>query len=270
MSHPPRPARAEPRIERLQPRIAAAASILLHALVLLLATRTEPVTMTSPSGGAAGGRIEVTYVDPMLDIPPPPRVAPPVRPVRPTPPRQTERAPAPTPLRTTLVDLADEPEASGSEARPQAATPPHAPPVQRPPRHVWGQPPGMLPRDHAPVNAGRAPSPATDRGRRSAPASSGPSLEVGGFHVIYDVLSEAKVQAWQDQGMTEVYLPLPGVRSLMACPLETVARRGSGPCRLVEPDDPALAGIGDAREVVTLYRVYRRGDLVWQGPGAYR
>ena len=32
----------------------------------------------------------------------------------------------------------------------------------------------------------------------------------------------------------------------------------------------ALAAIGDAREVVTMHQVYRRGNLVWWGPGPYR
>ena len=70
--------------------------------------------------------------------------------------------------------------------------------------------------------------------------------------------------------MTEVFLPLPGVRQLMVCPLETALRRDSGACRLVEPDDPELASIGDAREVIAMYQVYRRGQPVWTGPGPYR
>ena len=46
--------------------------------------------------------------------------------------------------------------------------------------------------------------------------------------------------------------------------------RIAGPCRMVEPDDPSLARIGDAREVVIVQRVYRRGELVWRGPGVYK
>src|SRR3546814_3721726 len=44
------------------------------------------------------------------------------------------------------------------------------------PAHTWGQPPGMLPEDLAPVNAGPARSRGTNRGRRNDAASSGTSL----------------------------------------------------------------------------------------------
>lgn len=274
MSRAPRIAPAESRIERLQPWIAALSSGLLHALLLLLALIAEPVTMSNPEGGAAGGRIEVSYVDPMLDIPPPPRIPPPTpSPARkPAPPKPDQRAPAASRVQTTLVDLADDavpPDRDEQQDR-AAAAPPPAPPAPQARSRTWGQPPGMLRQTHAPVNAGPAPSPSMDRGRRYNASAAEPNLEVGGFQVIYDLRSETLVQAWRNQGMTEVYLPLPGVRQLMACPLETVARRGSGPCRLLDPDDPELATIGDARDVITLYQVYRRGDLVWRGPGAYR
>jgi hypothetical protein len=43
-----------------------------------------------------------------------------------------------------------------------------------------------------------------------------------------------------------------------------------GPCRLLEPDDPELANIGDAREVINMQQVYRQGELVWRGPGPYK
>ena len=56
----------------------------------------------------------------------------------------------------------------------------------------------------------------------------------------------------------------------MVCPLEIARRRESGACRLLDPDDPEMSGIGDAREVISMHRVYRRGELVWRGPRAYR
>ena len=52
--------------------------------------------------------------------------------------------------------------------------------------------------------------------------------------------------------------------------LETALKRESGPCRLIEPDSPELANIGDAREAINMQKVYRMGEVVWSGPGAYR
>jgi hypothetical protein len=95
-------------------------------------------------------------------------------------------------------------------------------------------------------------------------------MEVDGYQVYYDLVSEIRVRAWRDQGMTEVFLPLPGSRRLMVCPLEIVLNRDSGECRLVEPDAPELTAIGDARDVVHMMRVYRLGEVVWRGPGPYR
>jgi len=43
----------------------------------------------------------------------------------------------------------------------------------------------------------------------------------------------------------------------------------SGEGETVQPDGP-LADNGDARDVVDVMRIYRRGELVWRGPGAYR
>ena len=128
----------------------------------------------------------------------------------------------------------------------------------------------MLPEDLAPENAGLARSPATDRGRRNDAYNAAPSMEVGGYQVYYDLLSEARLRAWRDQGMTEIFLPLPGTRRYMICPLETALKRESGPCRLLEPDDPELAKIGDAREDINMQKVYRLGEEVWSGPGPYQ
>ena len=88
--------------------------------------------------------------------------------------------------------------------------------------------------------------------------------------VYYDLRNELRIAEWQAQGMKEIAFPLPGRRDLMVCALEIVATRGSGGCRLVQPGDPELAAIGDARDVVNVMRIYRRGELIWRGPGVYR
>ena len=85
-----------------------------------------------------------------------------------------------------------------------------------------------------------------------------------------DLVNETRLRAWRDQGMTELFLPMPGTRRLMVCPLKVALRRGSGPCRMVEMDSPELKSIGDAREVINVERVYQWGDIVWRGPGRYR
>ena len=56
----------------------------------------------------------------------------------------------------------------------------------------------------------------------------------------------------------------------MVCPLETALRRESSNCRMLAPEDPEMANIRDAREVIGFHRVYRRGEVVWRGPGPYR
>lgn len=263
----------EPRIERLQPWIAALLSALLHLLVLLLAMSSAPITMSNPEGAAGGSRIDVTFIDVADDIPSPPEhpPSPPQPTPKPVPPRDATRPPAASPLQVVEVVQADEPLPPDAHTPREAATPPaSAAPPTRSRRHVRGQPPGMLPEHHAPVNAGPAPTSATDRGRRYHASASETNMEAGGFQVIYDLLGEAKLREWRDEGMTELFLPLPGTRRLMVCPLETALRRESGPCRLVEPDDPGLADIGDARKVITMDRVYRQGELLWSGPGPYR
>ena len=277
-------ARDEPRIERLQPWIAALLSALLHLACLLLALLAPPVTMTAPQGASAGS---VTLVDFIGDTPPQPMPSP-VPPASPEPPAPAP--PATSRLQSTPVPRADaalpqvvdeplqaaparsRPARPASAPRPQAAVAPPAapPPTARRPAHRWGQPPGMLPRDTAPVHAGPTSGPGSDNSRRSDSPSAQPSMEVGGYQVYYDLSSERRLREWRDQGMSEVFIPLPGTRDYMVCPLETALRRESGPCRLLAPDAPELAGIGDARQVITMHRVYRRGELVWRGPRPYR
>ncbi len=128
----------------------------------------------------------------------------------------------------------------------------------------------MLQENLAPVNAGLARRPTIERGRGNGASSADASMEVGGYQVYYDLLSETRLRAWRDQGMTELFIPLPGIRQYMVCPLETALRRESGPCRLLEPDSPELDAIGDAREAIIMQQVYRQGELVWRGPGPYR
>ena len=259
------------RGERLQRIGAAAATLLLHVLLVLLALTAEPLQPSSdPAGAAAGGRLDVTFIDKPQDIPSPPPSAPRSarRLVEPDP---AER-PDPSRLQVVEVERADAPLPQPPQPRPEAAAPPMPPVPQRPhpSQRAWGQPPGTQPAQHAVVDAGSAPSPSISRGSRPRGTASGAALEAGGFQVVYDLMAETRLRAWRDAGMTEVFLPLPGVRQLMVCPLETALRRDSGPCRLVEPDDPELASIGDAREVIAMYQVYRRGQPVWTGPGPYR
>jgi hypothetical protein len=257
------------RATRWQSRIGVIATALLHLLLLLVVMLAPPpITMTAPEGGPAGSSLQVTYIDPSLQVPSP---APPA-PARPPSRKPREDAPARRRIQATPV------------AQPEAPVPPDtadipAPPPEPPtaparevarPAHRWGQPPGMRLQDPAPVNAGPARSRSTARGRRNDAVSSGPGLEVGGYQVYYDLPNETRLRAWRDQGMTELFLPLPGTRRLMVCPLEVALHRDSGNCRLVEPDAPELEAIGDARDVITMQRIYQLGEVLWSGPGAYR
>ena len=262
-------ARAELPIERVQHWIAVLSSALLHLVFVFLAMWSAPITLTTPQAADAdaGSRMAVQFIG---ETPPP--VGPAVASKPPASP------PAASPVQSTPVPRADDPvppdgpdDAAQGQAQAPAASPPASstPPQRR--SRIWGQPPGMLQEDLAPVNAGLAKSPAIERGRGNGTvASSEPSMEVGGYQVYYDLLSETRLRAWRDQGMTELFLPLPGTRRYMVCPLETALRRESGPCRLLEPDSPELATIGDAREAINMQQVYRQGELVWRGPGAYR
>lgn len=264
----PADARAESRVERLQHWTAVLFSTLLHLLFLLLAMLSPPITMTPPQGTAAGGRMVVDFIG---VAPPQPTQAPPIS--KPATSKPAAKSPAASRIQSTPVVRAEDPvppDAPDDAAQDQAQAPAAPPPTPRRRPHVWGQPPGMLQENFAPENAGLARSPAIDRGRRNDASAAQASLEVGGYQVYYDQRSEARLRAWRDQGMTEIFLPLPGTRQYMICPLETALRRESGPCRLLEPDSPELETIGDAREVINMQRVYRQGEVVWRGPGPYR
>ena len=286
---------AESWVERWQHWIAVLLSALLHLLLVLLAMfMSPPITMTPPQGTAAGSRVAVDFIGAMP--PKQPTQAPPTQAAASKP---VVKPPAASRVQTTRARHADQPvpptantvsdgltasrdrpvpaqesmptEATGDAAQGQAQAPvASSPPTPQRRSHTWGQPPGMMRENHASENAGLARSPSLDRGRRNDASNAEPSLEVGGYQVYYDLRSEIRLRAWRDQGMTEVFLPLPGTRRYMVCPLETALRRDSGPCRLLEPDDPELKNIGDAREVINMQQVYRRGEAVWRGPGPYR
>ncbi|UWX04659.1 hypothetical protein H1235_08420 [Pseudoxanthomonas sp. NC8] len=117
---------------------------------------------------------------------------------------------------------------------------------------------------------GRARGPANLQGNQDDMVAGEPAMEVGGYQVVYDLLGELRLQAWMENGIKELSIPLPGTRYLMVCPAEVALRRGSSKCRLVEPGDPQLKTIGDARQVITVMNVYHRGEMVWRGPGPYR
>lgn len=271
-------------IDRSQPWIAALASALVHLLFLLALLYSSRIPLAPPQGGNSGGaRIKVDFIgetqqDDQRPPVPPAGTATPSEHPRPRKPLVT--TPVTSPVDATRVTEAENPVAPDEEqqsapdeaaAAQQQTQPPASQPTPAWRRSArWGQPPGMLAQDTAPTNIGLDRGTARSQGRGPDAAAGQPSMDVDGHQIYYDLRNELKLGEWQARGMTELSFPLPGRREFMVCPLEIVARRGSGGCRLVEPNDPALAGIGDARDVVDVMRVYRRGELVWRGPGAYR
>lgn len=272
--------RVESWLERWQHWIALVVSAVLHLVFLFLMMLSSRMVIAPPQGTAGGSRMVVDFIG--ATRPQPPRPIP----VKPAARKPATRRPAASRVQSTLVAQADDPlppEADpltteeptpvpddaddAAQDQAQAASPP--PTRQRRP-HTWGQPPGLLAEDLAPENAGLARSAAIENGRRNDSSKGPPSMEVGGYQVYYDQRSETRLRAWRDQGMTEIFLPLPGTRRYMICPLETALKRESGPCRLLEPDSPELKSIGDAREVIDMQKVFRLGEEVWSGPGPYR
>lgn len=281
-----RPAtRAEPLADRSQPWIAALASALVHLLFLLALLYSSKVTLTPPESGSSGGaRVKVDFIGETRDDDQRPPVPPTgtARPSeRPRPRKPLVTTPVTSPVQSTRVTEADDPVAP--EEKPQEQAPDEAVAAQHqtlPPASRstpawrrsarWGQPPGMLAQETSHTNTGLDQGTARSQGRGPGAAATQPTMEVGGHQIYYDLRNEIRLRDWRDRGMTELSFPLPGIRQYMVCPLEIVLRRGSGGCRLVEPEDPEMALIGDARDVVSVERVYRRGELVWRGPGAYR
>ncbi|MEI2794050.1 type II toxin-antitoxin system RelE/ParE family toxin [Pseudoxanthomonas sp. F11] len=262
--------------------IASLASLLVHVLfvlALLYSSRMELAQTESSSRGGARVKVDFLGDSPQDDAQPPvPPTGATLPRKRPKPLKPLVTTPVTSPVDTTRVTEAENPvapdeaqphpPASQQAIAPYQNRPPSSPPAWRRSAQ-WGQPPGMLARDTAPDNYGPTVGTGQHQGNNQGNAAT-PSMEVDGHQIYYDLRNELKVADWQAQGMKDVFFPLPGRRELMVCALEIVATRGSGGCRLVQPDDPVLADIGDARDVVNVMRIYRRGELIWRGPGAYR
>lgn len=270
---------AAARRERIEPWIAALVSALLHLLMLLVLLFASTPTVAPPQDDAGGSRMKVDFTG-ESDAPEQPTPS--------TPPPQPQ-ASATSPVQSTLVDQSDDPVPPQGDTAATGAATPQPVPVQRPrvprpqtpsPRppssaqrrpQTWtGRPPGMLEEETADANNGMTRSTGTGSGYHSNPRPGQPSMEMDGFQVYYDVRSETQLRAWKEQGMTEVAIILPGTQRRMVCPLEIALRRGSGQCRMLEPDSPELKSIGDAREVINMMEVYKLGEPVWRGPGPYR
>ena len=269
-------------IKRNERSIASLASLLVHLLFVLALLYSSKLELAQTESSSSGGaRVKVDFLgDATQDD-----TQPPVPPTgaktpreRPKPLKPLVTTPVTSPVDTTRVTEAENPVAPDeTQPQPPASQQAIAPPQNRPPSSPpawrrsaqWGQPPGMLAQDTSPDNYGPTVGTGQRQGDNQGNAAT-PSMEVDGHQIYYDLRNELKVADWQAQGMKEVSFPLPGRRELMVCALEIVATRGSGGCRLMPPDDPALATIGDARDVVNVMRIYRRGELIWRGPGAYR
>lgn len=277
---------AEPKTERLQSWIAALFSALLHLLMLLILLYASKPIVTTSQSAAGGSRVKVDFIGE------PRQSEQPTQAPQNPPPRRAAVPPAASRVQSTLVEHTDNPvppdtpklsdpvprpsepqplpqdDPAQSQAQKPATSPP--PSARRRPETWTGRPPGLLEEDAAPENAGLADSPAINNGRGRDVTAAGPSMELGGYLVYYDVLSETKLQAWADQGMKELFIPLPGTRYYMVCPLEIALKRSSGKCRALDPDSPDMQAVGDARKVVIMLQVYKQGELVWRGPGPYK
>jgi hypothetical protein len=256
------------RTERVHRWTAALVTALVHGLLFLLMLSEPPITVTPPAGGSGGSRIDVTLLDDSTGLPPAEPEPPAHKPV----PRKKPKAPhaIKRPLSTPVVQATEPlpPEAPDNSTAPP--TPAPEPPDARRDTAEVGFPTNRRPDDAAQANAALAAKLGSSRGQSNTAPPVGPNMGVDGFHVYYDLVNETRLRAWRDQGMTELFLPLPGTRRLMVCPLEVALRRGSGACHMVELDSPELKNVGDAREVIDIQRVYQLGDMVWSGPGPYR
>lgn len=265
------------RTERAQRWAAALLTVLLHVLlVLFLMSPPTPITMTTPQGQAGGSVMEVTLIDESLSQPPPapePMHRKAVYHKKPKTSRAIAHIPS-TPVVQSAIPMPPKvADTSNTPTVPPAAEPepPDAPrdTAQRP-SNEWRPPPVVRLDDNARANAALAAKLGRNRGRSNNAAPVGTNMGVDGFHVYYDLIDENRLLAWRKQGITELFLPLPGTWRLMVCPLEVALRRGSGECRMVEMDSPELKSIGDALEVIDIQQVYHLGDKVWSGPGEYR
>jgi hypothetical protein len=250
------------RTRRVHRWTAALVTALVHMLLVLLVTRPpDPITTATPHGGG-GSRMDVTLLDEARPPPPHDPALTVRQPARPKAPRAIQRPP----VVQGVVPMS--PEAADTSTVPPAAAP--EPPETRRDTAEVGFPMRTRSDDAAQANAALAAKLSRNRGQSDDAPPVGPNMGVDGFEVYYNLVDETRLRAWRDQGMTELFLPMPGTRRLMVCPLEVALRRGSGACRMVEMDSPELKTIGDAREVIGVQRVYQRGDLVWSGPGRYR
>lgn len=268
-------------LERWPSWLGMVTSVVVHGLILLILLHAAKTRIAPPQGGGMGGaRVPVQFIGQPAQGE--------KRPVTPNIRRQpteqssrqrpSKKAP---PIQATRVTKAENPlmmekdpfripEIDDGASRQRLAQPPVGAPNAPRATAPTGQAPGLPSRETAETN--NSPARGETRGKTQGPPAPGsePRMDVDGHQIYYDVRNENWLLDWQDQGMTELYFPLPGRKDFMVCPLEIVARRSSGGCRLVQPDDPELPKIGDARKVVHVVRVYRRGELIWQGPGAYR
>ena len=271
----------DPPIERRLPWISALLSVLLHALLLLVLLSAKPPVVTPPQGASSAGRVKVDFIGEPAQQEQPAPVSP-----RPTPeqaPRPTSKAmerervePRKPVMEARFVEPPAEPDPGQQESQQQpadsqtqASASSSPAPAQRRPETWTGRPPGLLEEDVA-DDDGRGRAAVNRDGVHNDMAAGEPSMEVGGYQIVYDLLAEQRLRDWMDKGMKELSIPLPGTRFRMVCPAEVALRRESSKCRLLDPTDPEMQAIGDARQVITVMYVYRRGELVWRGPGPYR
>ncbi len=116
----------------------------------------------------------------------------------------------------------------------------------------WGQPTGMLAQDTAPTTPAHRRCGGSQR-YHSAKAA-GPSMDVDGHQIYYDLRNELRLREWQASGMTEIYFPCPAART------DGVRAGDRRPPRLrqLPPDAtgrPRPDNIGDARNVVNVMSV---------------
>lgn len=270
----PPPSADVPRIDRLQPWLAALASALLHLLMVLLLLKAAepPPVVTSPQGASSAGRIRVDFVgqpQPGPELP----AAPEPEPVEAAPPRQLDARELADPRRVLLpADPEPRPQPPQPQPRPQPRrAQPASVDAPRPP-HPWnGRPPGTAEEELVPQGNSREAGVVDNNGRPDQVDTGGePTMDVGGYQVVYELMAEQTLRDWIAQGMTEVAIPLPGTRQRMVCPAEVALRRGASKCRMLDPASPEMIGVGDAREVISVRYVFHLGKLVWRGPGPYR
>lgn len=263
--------RHQDRTERVQRWMAVLLTALLHMLLILLVMSAPPITLTTPEGEAGSSTMDVTLIDEARPPSPPEPVPPAPKPLsvkKPKAPRTIKR-----PLSTPVVQTTDTRPPEAADSSDTAHEPPAASPDSADvalPANAFRPPPRVRTDDTARANAALAAKLRGNRGRSNNPRPVGPNMGVDGFQVYYDLDNETRLRTWRDQGMTELFLPMPGTLRLMVCPLEVALRRGSSACRMVDMDSPELKSIGDAREVIKIQRVYQLGDVVWSGPGPYR